>query len=122
VALRSLRCGVSACCAASVTSFSALGQNHVFESDGIIVAHDAFMLARQHQFQLDARQFDERAFRLRGRDREAPIEIGDEMLFEVAIGRRIIGDRVMPEFLGSRPWILPNARSLRPRACGERAR
>jgi hypothetical protein len=57
------------------------------------------MLARQYQLQLDPGKFDEGAFRLRGRDREAAIEVGDEVLVEVAIGRGLIGYAVVPEFL-----------------------
>jgi len=58
------------------------------------------MFARQHQ--LDADEFDEGAFGLRRFDREAAIEIGDEVLFKVAVGS--LG--VMPRCLsscGSRP-------------------
>ena len=35
-------------------------EDQVFESDGVVVTHYPLMFTRQHQLQLDARQFDER--------------------------------------------------------------
>jgi len=78
-------------------------ENQVFESDGVVVAHDPLVLARQHQLQLDARQFDERAFGLGRLDREAPIEVGDEVLLEIAVSGVVIGNAIMPEFLRQPP-------------------
>ena len=95
-------------------------KNQVFEGDGVVVADYPLMSARQHQFQLDARQLDERALGLSGLDREAAIEVGDEVLFEIAIAGGVIGNAVVSE--RQSPLDLPKARSLRPRACGERAR
>src|SRR6516225_1216762 len=74
-------------------------ENQVLESDGVVVAYYPFMLTGKHQLQLEARQFDESAFGLGWSDREAPIEVCDEMLLEITIGRRIIGDAMVPELL-----------------------
>ena len=74
-------------------------QDQIFEGDRVVVADGALMFARQYQLQLDSRQFDELAFGLGRLDREAAIEVGDEVLLEIAIGRRVIGNAVMPEFL-----------------------
>ena len=97
-------------------------ENQVFESNGVVIAHHPLMFARQHQLELDARQFDERTFGLGRRNREAAIEVRDEVLLEVAIGGVVIGNAVMSEFLRRSPRRVPKARSPRPRACGERAR
>ena len=59
--------------------------------------HYPFVFARQHQLQFDAGQFDERAVGLGGA--EAAIEIGNEVLLEIVIGRAVIGSAVMAEFL-----------------------
>ena len=61
------------------------------------------MFARQHQLQLDPCQFDERAFGLGRLDREAAIEVGDEVLLEIAVSSVVIGNAVMPEFLRQPP-------------------
>ena len=49
-------------------------ENQVFESDSIVVTRAPLMFTREHQLQLDARQFDERAFGLRRLDREARLK------------------------------------------------
>ena len=61
------------------------------------------MFARQHQLQLEAGQFDERAFGLGRLDREATIKVGDEVLLEIAVSRVVIGNAMMPEFLRQPP-------------------
>src|ERR1700730_7385157 len=96
-------------------------ENQVFESNGVVIAYHPLMFARQHQLQLDARQFDERAFGLGRLDGEAAIEVGDEVLRQIGVVSVVVGDAVIPASCGSRPWMVPKARSLRPRACGERA-
>src|SRR6201987_2367687 len=78
-------------------------ENQVFEGNGVVVADNPLVLARQHQLQLDARQFDEGAFRLGRFNREAAIEVGDELLLQVAVGRAIIGNALMPELLWQAP-------------------
>jgi len=78
-------------------------KNQVFEGDGVVVADYPLMSARQHQFQLDARQLDERALGLSGLDREAAIEVGNDVLFEIAVGRAIVGNAVISEFLRQPP-------------------
>jgi hypothetical protein len=55
---------------------------------------------------------------LRGLDREAAIEVGDEALFEIAISGGVIGNAIMPEFLRQPPLdgaesALATAASLR---------
>ena len=97
-------------------------ENQVFESDGVVVTHYPLIFARQHQLQLDARQLDERAFGLGRLDREAAIEVGYEVLFQVAVGSVVIGDAVMPEFLRQPPLDGAEGTLAAPRACGERAR
>src|SRR2546429_5757988 len=80
-------------------------ENQVFESDGVVVAHHPLMFARQHQLQLDARQFDERAFGLGRLDREAAIEVGVEALLEIAVARLVIVNAVLPAFLWHQPPV-----------------
>jgi hypothetical protein len=96
-------------------------QDQVVEQHGVVIADHSLVSARQQQLQFDPGQLGESAFLLRRFDREAAIEVGDEVLLQIGVGSVVIGDAVMPEFLGSRPWMVPKARSLRPRACGERA-
>ena len=57
-----------------------------------------------------------------GLERESTIESGNEVLLEIVVSRIVIANAVKPEFLRQLPWIVPKARSLRPRVCGERAR
>jgi hypothetical protein len=57
------------------------------------------MLARQHQLQLDAARFDEGTFGLGRPDREAAVEVGDEVLPEIVIGRSVIGNAINPKCL-----------------------
>jgi len=72
-------------------------RDEVIEEDRVVVAHDALMPAGEHQVQFDAIQFDKRALRLRGLNREAAI--GDEVLLQVAVGLGIVGDSIEPQFL-----------------------
>ena len=78
-------------------------ENQVFESHRVVVAHDPLVFARQHQLQLDAGQFDEGTFGLGRFDRKAAIEVSDELLLEVAVGRRVISMRLSLSSCGSRP-------------------
>jgi hypothetical protein len=57
------------------------------------------MFARQHQLQLDPCQLDEGAFGLGGLDRKAAIEVGDEVLLEIAVGSAVICYAAMPKLL-----------------------
>src|SRR2546425_10710111 len=57
------------------------------------------MLRGEHQLQFDPGQLDEGNFLLRWLDREAAIEVRDEDLLEIAIGRREIADPINSEFL-----------------------
>ena len=78
-------------------------EGQILEGDGVVIADHSLVFARQHQLQFDPRQFDEGAFRLRRLDREAAIEVGDEVLGEIAIGRNVVGNPVMPQFLRQPP-------------------
>ena len=78
-------------------------ENQVFESNGVVVTHYPLMFARQHQLQFDPGQLGESAFLLRRLDSEAAIEVGDEVLLQIAVGSGVIGDAVMPEFLRQPP-------------------
>ena len=69
----------------------------------VVVAHHPFLARGQHQFQLDSGQLDEGAFLLRRLDRKAAIEVGDEELLQVAIGRLVVGDLIYPQLLGQAP-------------------
>jgi hypothetical protein len=69
----------------------------------MVVVHDALVLAGPHQLQLNARQFDERAFGLGGLDREAALEVGAEVRLEIAVGGVVSGYAVGPEFLRQPP-------------------
>jgi len=74
-------------------------QHQVFESDGVVVAHDPFMSARQQQLQFDPGQFDEGAFRLGRLGGDTPIEVGDESLLEIIICCGVVANPVKPELL-----------------------
>ena len=74
-------------------------QHQVFEGDGVVVAHDPFMSARQQQLQFDPGQFDESAFRLGRLGGETPIEVGDESLLEIIICCGVVANPVKPELL-----------------------
>src|SRR6266404_4350649 len=69
------------------------------EADGVVVLYLALVLTREQEAQIDAGQPDERALRERGGHREAPIEIGDEVLGEVAIGGGVGRNRGDAELL-----------------------
>ena len=92
------------------------------EVDGVVLVDDALVLRGEQQREVDAHHLGEGTLGLRGAHGEAAVEVGEEHLGEVAVGSLVGANAGGTQLLGSRPWIVLNARSERPRASGERAK
>src|SRR5919197_1752157 len=69
------------------------------EGDGAVVAHGTFVLAREHEAEVDTEHPQEGAAGLGRLDRKAPVEVGDERGGEEEISRRVVGDASHAELL-----------------------
>ena len=69
------------------------------ETDGVVSLHDAIVLDREKHRQVDANHRDEGAIGLLRLDGEPPIEVGDEVLFEVPVCSFVVGDLSGAELL-----------------------
>ena len=76
-------------------------KDQVSEDHGVVVSDAAVVFDREQEREVHALgDRRERARGLRGRDREATVEVGDEHLLEEAVGFFVGGDAVEPQLLG----------------------
>ena len=74
-------------------------QDQAFESHGVVVAHHALVFGRQQQVKFDSPNGRKGALGLGRGDGEAAIEVRHKDLLQVAVGVRVAGDAVQPQFL-----------------------
>src|SRR5579885_2415511 len=70
------------------------------EAHGVVVAHQAFMLAREQEAEIDPGKAHERAGGLRGLDREAAVKVGEEGRGEIRVGGSVVGNPRHAELRG----------------------
>src|SRR5262245_15475937 len=95
-------------------------QEHTVEADGVVARHHALLFVTQDLIEVVATDRDEGTRGIGGGVSEAGVVIGDEAVAQIAVGHGHRADLGHRSSLTRRPCRVPLARSLRPRACGEK--